>query len=94
MASRWHDPAGFQYCAKADPVSGEHTFTQDDFPSSSESLSSFARTSASLAILSSQRIMRQTISNSIARTLGLPLLLTLPDLRFPPLLCSRGHSPV
>lgn len=40
-----------------------------------------------------QRIIRHTISTSIARTRGLPLLLTLPPRRLPPLLCSRGQRP-
>jgi hypothetical protein len=33
------------------------------------------------------RIIRHTISTSIARTRGFPLLLTLPARRLPPLLC-------
>jgi hypothetical protein len=38
-----------------------------------------------------QCVIRHTISTSIARTRGFPLLLTLPERRLPPLLCSRGH---
>ena len=40
------------------------------------------------------RIIRHTISTTIARTRRFPLLLTLPALRLPMLLCSRGHDPV